>query len=65
MIKDVAFWKAWEREYERNHPLTVAQKVAILEGTYALARALRVFPPSDPEGIELKIRLAQTLDSLR
>ena len=63
MIKDVALWEAWEREYEKNHPLDFSQKLALLDGMYELARSLGVFPPTDPlEGIEVKIRMARILN---
>ena len=64
MIKDVAYWRAWEDEYLRKEPVDYARNVALIESMYEHARKLGVFPPADPlEGIEVKIRLAQALNA--
>ena len=63
MIKDVALWEAWEREYLANEPVDFARNLALLDAMYELARLLGAFPPSDPlEGIEVKIQMARVLN---
>ena len=57
MIKDVAYWEAWERDYIAKEPVDFAQNLRLLEAMYEHARRLGAFPPADPlEGIEVKIR---------
>ena len=63
MIKDVALWEAWEREYLASEPVDIARNLALLDAMYEWARSLGVFPPTDPlEGIEVKIRMARILN---
>jgi hypothetical protein len=63
MIKDVAFWEAWEREYSRKEPVDFARNLAVVNALYEEARRLGAFPPQDPlEGIEVKFRIAQALN---
>ena len=63
MIKDVAFWEAWERDYLARQPTDIAQNRRLLDGMYELARALGVFPPADPlEGIEVKIQMVRVFN---
>ena len=63
MIKDVAFWEAWELEYLRNEPVDFARNLRILDAMYEHARLLGAFPPTNPlEGIEVKIRMARILN---
>jgi len=63
MIKDVAFWEAWELEYLRNEAVDFARNLRLLDAMYEHARLLGAFPPANPlEGIEVKIRMAQILN---
>lgn len=63
MIKDVAFWEAWEREYIAKEPVDFARNLRLLDAMYEHARLLGAFPPADPlEGIEVKIRVARILN---
>jgi hypothetical protein len=65
MIKDVAFWEAWEREFLRNEPVDFARNLRLLDAMYEHARLLGVFPPADPlEGIEVKIRMARIFNQV-
>lgn len=63
MIRDVKLWQQWEDDYLRSTPLTLEQKLALLEAMYQEARALGVFPLADPlEGLEVKIHLARVIN---
>ena len=63
MIKDVAYWEAWELEYLQNDPVDFVRNLRLLDAMYEHARLLRAFPPADPlEGIEVKIRMARILN---
>ena len=63
MIKDAAFWEAWEDDFIRSRPADLARNTALLDAMYEQARAMGIFPLADPlEGIEVKIRIAQALN---
>ena len=63
MIKDVAYWRAWEDEFTRTHPPDFAQNLRIFDALYEHARKMGVFPLKDPlEGLETKIRMARVLN---
>ena len=63
MIKDVAFWEAWELEYIAKEPVDFLRNLRLLDAMYEHARLLGAFPPADPlEGIEVKIRMARILN---
>ncbi len=63
MIKDVAFWEAWEQEYRRKQPVDFERNLALMDAMYEHARLLGAFPLANPlEGIEVKIRLAKVLN---
>ncbi len=63
MIKDVAFWEAWEQEYLRSEPVDFRRNLAMMDAMYEHARLLGAIPRTDPlEGVEVKIRLAKVLN---
>jgi len=65
VIKDVAYWTAWEEAGPLRQPLDYTRNLRLLESMYDLARALGAFPPADPlEGIETDIRLARLLNNV-
>jgi hypothetical protein len=66
MVRDVAFWEKWEREYAAKQPVDFARNLRLLDAMYEHARLLGAFPPINPlEGIERKIRLARILNNVR
>ena len=63
MIKDAAYWQAWEAEYIRSQPVDYRQNLKVFDALYEYARKMGAFPPRDPlEGLETKIRMAQVLN---
>ena len=63
MIKDRAFWEAWEAQTILSQPADFRRNLALVESMYEHARALGAFPLADPlEGIETKIRVARVLN---
>ena len=63
MIRDKAFWGAWEDRYVANQPPDFLRNLQLLDGMYELARALGAFPPANPlEGLETDIRVAKALN---
>lgn len=66
MIKDVAYWEAWERQGPLSERLTPEQALALNDAMYEYAKSLGVLPPADPlEGLEAKIAMARTINFLR
>lgn len=64
MIKDVAYWEAWEREYVRNQRVDFKRNLELMDAMYEHARLLGAIPPANPlEGIEVKIRLARVVNA--
>lgn len=62
MIKDRAYWEAWEAGAPLREPPDLARALALMDDFLDYARRLGVFPPSDPlEGIQHKITLAREL----
>jgi hypothetical protein len=62
MIKDRAYWEAWEASVPLREPPDFEGALALMDDFLEHARRLGVFPPSDPlEGIEHKIALARKL----
>ena len=62
MIKDRAYWEAWEASTPLREPPDFARALALMSDFLEYARGLGVFPPSDPlEGIDHKIALARRL----
>ena len=63
MIKDAAFWEAWEKEGPLREHFTPEQAFKLADAMYEYAKSLGVFPPADPlEGIETKIAVARALN---
>ncbi len=66
MIRRPELVEAFERELQRRQPLDYQQNLRIAEALYEEARALGVLPMKDPlDGIEVKIRLAKALNSVK
>jgi hypothetical protein len=62
MIKDRAYWEAWESRGPLREPPDFERALALMDDFLHYARSLGVFPPSDPlAGIEHKIALARKL----
>ncbi|MGD1104862.1 MAG: hypothetical protein ABSA59_22685 [Terriglobia bacterium] len=62
MIKDRAYWEAWEAGAPLREPPDFERALALMDDFLEYARRLGVFPPSDPlEGIEHKIAVARKL----
>jgi hypothetical protein len=61
-------WKALEelqQAYDAQHPLTIEEKFALLNGMYELAGTLGVFPLKDPwDGFDEVLRLSRILKSV-
>jgi hypothetical protein len=65
MIKDAAYWTAWEEAGPLRERLDFARNLQLVEAMYDLARELGAFPPADPlEGIETDIRVARILNNV-
>jgi hypothetical protein len=63
MIKDKAFWSAWESQGPLREPLEPRRALALCDAMYEYARSLGVFPPADPlAGLATKISLARTVN---
>jgi hypothetical protein len=63
MIKDRAYWSAWEMEGPLRERLDPRRALALGDAMYAYARSLAVFPPADPlAGLATKISLARTVN---
>jgi len=63
MVRDKAFWGAWEDRYIASQPPDFLRNLQLLDGMYELARALGVFPLVNPlEGLETDIRVAKALN---
>ena len=65
MIKDRAYWEAWERQGPLRERLDPQRALKLADAMYEYARSLGVFPPADPlEGLETKIAIARVVNSL-
>jgi hypothetical protein len=63
MVRDRAFWEAWEAHYIASQPPDFPRNLQLLEGMYELARTMGVFPLANPlEGLETDIRVAKALN---
>ncbi len=63
MIRDKAFWGAWEDNYIASQPPDFLRNLQLLDGMYELACALGAFPLADPlEGLETDLRVAKALN---
>jgi hypothetical protein len=63
MIKDRAYWEAWERQGPLREHLDPLQALKLVDAMYEYAKSLGVFPPDDPlAGLDTKIALARVLN---
>ena len=63
MIRDKAFWEAWEAHYIASQAPDFHRNLQLLDSMHDLARALGVFPLANPlEGLETDIRVAKALN---
>jgi len=63
VIKDRAYWEAWEARVILSQPADFHRNLALVESMYELARKVGAFPLGDPlEGIETKIRVARVVN---
>jgi hypothetical protein len=63
MIKDIAYWEAWESQGPMRERLTPEQAFALCDAMYDLARSLGAFPSADPlAGLDTKIAMARALN---
>ena len=63
MIKDYAFWEAWEAQYIASEPPDLRRNLQIFEAMYRYARSLGCFPaPGSLDGVESRIELARVLN---
>ncbi len=64
MKRDHALMRRFERDFVRNHPLSLERAFAVYEAMWNEAVALGVLPLRDRlEGIEDDIRLARALNA--
>ena len=63
MIKDRAYWEAWEARVLLNQPADFHPNLALVESMYEHARKIGALPGADPlEGIDTKIRVARVVN---
>ena len=63
MIKDSQAWEKWEKENSAKQPVDLALNLRLLESLLQEARALGVFPLSQPlQDLEVKIHLAKVIN---
>ena len=66
MIRDVARWKAFERDLISQEKLDYAENLRLVDSMYELARKLGQFTVEDAlDGIEKTIRVAKTINGVR
>ena len=61
MIRNPELLERFEREYERNNPLTLDQKYAIWNSLYQEARRFGHFSGNQPDDLDSIISLASAL----
>lgn len=62
MIKDRAYWEAWEANGPLREPPDLQRALVLIDDFLAYARLMGVLPPANPlQGIEHKIELARKL----
>ena len=63
MIKDQAFWEAWEAQYIASEPPDFRRNLEIFKALAEYARSMGRFPPaSSLDGVESRIELARVLN---
>jgi len=66
MVKNPEKLRAFEDELLKAEKVDIARNFKIIDALYEEACALGVFPPGNPlEGLEVKIRIARTVNSVR
>jgi hypothetical protein len=66
MIKDAKYLEQWENRLIASEPRDFSKDLELLDALIEEARMLGAFPPADPlEGIEVKIRIARTINGLK
>ena len=66
MIKNSVLFAAFEKRFLREDKIDLAAKFRLIDGLYHQARAFGVFPPKSPlDGIEVDIRVAKLVNSVR
>ncbi len=63
MIKNAHILEQLDAQYDREHPLTLEQKYAILDALYLLVKAAGHFDPNDTTIDEQDIELARVLNA--
>jgi hypothetical protein len=63
MIKDRAYWEAWEAQGPLRERLDPQRALKLGDAMYAYARSLGAFPPADLlTGLETRIRMARIVN---
>jgi len=63
MIKDQAFWEAWEAQYIASEPPDFRRNLQIFKAMVEYARSLGRFAPAvSLDGVESRIELARVLN---
>jgi len=63
MIKDRAFWEAWEAQTVLSQPADFRRNLQLLEAMYEYAVSLGAFAVAEPlAGLESRIRLARVVN---
>lgn len=63
MIKNAHILEQLDVQYDREHPLTLEQKYAIVDALYLLAKEAGHFDPNDTTIDEQDIELARVLNA--
>ncbi len=64
MIKDRAYWEAWEAQGPLAAPPDFHRNLRLLEEMHSHVRSLGVLSPHAPlEGLDVKIRVAKVLNA--
>ena len=66
MIKNKKSWEEFETNLTKRRKPDYKKNLKIFEGLYKQAKSMKKFPPADPlEGIEVDIRIARILNSVK
>jgi hypothetical protein len=66
MILNIKAWEDWEKAYQSKEPVDFARNLRLLDAMYEEAKALKIFPLSDPlEGLDAKIQMVKAIHSCR
>jgi len=64
MIKDIAYWEAWEKAGPLRERLTPEQAFKLSCAMYEYAKSMGAFPPADLAGLDAKIAMARAVNVL-